>query len=99
MKLIGGSTIRDGSVFGAEAASFTVIAGRRLFSAAKDPVRWQDRSRSSSITGVLDTSDSSKPFSTASTIAEMFGRGSSSHSCDFIANAWLRSCMIEEPSP
>ena len=55
--------------------------------------------RSSSMTGVLDASDSSKPFSTACTIDGRFGRGSTSHICDFIAKAWLRSCMIEEPSP
>ena len=55
--------------------------------------------RSSSMTGVLDASDSSKLFSTACTIDGRFGRGSTSHICDFIAKAWLRSCMIEEPSP
>ena len=55
--------------------------------------------RSSSITGVLEASDSSKPFSTACTIDGRLGRGSSSQICDFIAKAWLRSCMIEEPSP
>ena len=36
---------------------------------------------------------------TACTMLGRLGRGSSSHSCDFIANAWLRSCMIDEPSP
>ena len=55
--------------------------------------------RSSSITGVLEASDSSKPFSTMLTIVGRFGRGSSSQICDFIANAWVRSWMIEAPSP
>ena len=56
--------------------------------------------RTSSITGVFDASDSSKPSSTALTIDSAgSGRGSSSQICDFIAKAWLRSCMIEEPSP
>ena len=55
--------------------------------------------RSSSITGVRLASESSKPGFTAATIAGRFGRGSSSQICDFIAKAWLRSCMIEEPSP
>jgi hypothetical protein len=30
---------------------------------------------------------------------DKFGRGSSGHNWDFIAKAWLRSCIIEEPSP
>ena len=55
--------------------------------------------RSCSITGVWLASDSSKPSFTASTIDGRLGRGSSSQICDFIANAWLRSCMIDEPSP
>ena len=55
--------------------------------------------RSSSITGVLEISDSSNAVSTARTIEGRFGRGSISHICDFIAKAWTRSCMIEEPSP
>ena len=38
--------------------------------------------RNSSITGVLEASDSSKPFSTCSTMEGRFGRGSSSHICD-----------------
>ena len=41
--------------------------------------------RTSSMTGVLETSDSSKPFFTALTIDGRFGRGSSSQICDFIA--------------
>ena len=40
-----------------------------------------------------------EPTSTAFTIDGRFGRGSNSQICDFIANAWLRSCMIDEPSP
>lgn len=52
-----------------------------------------------SITGVLLASDRSKPSLTACTMQGRLGRGSSSHICDFIAKAWLRSCMIDEPSP
>ncbi len=55
--------------------------------------------RTSSITGVLDASDSANPCSTMRTIDGRFGRGSSSQIWDFIAKAWLRSCMMEEPSP
>src|SRR5262245_59699210 len=55
--------------------------------------------RSSSITGGLDASDNAKPVSTARTIDGRFGRGSSSQICDFIAQASLRPCMIEEHSP
>ena len=55
--------------------------------------------RTSSITGVLDASDRAKPCSTMRTIDGRLGRGSSSQICDFIAKAWLRSCMMEEPSP
>src|ERR1039458_10409183 len=53
--------------------------------------------RSSSITGVWLASDSAKPCSTARTIEGRLGRGSSSHICDFMANAWERSCMMLEP--
>ena len=55
--------------------------------------------RSSSMTGVFEASESSKPFSTMRTMVGRFGRGSSSQICDFMAKGWLRSCMIEEPSP
>ena len=55
--------------------------------------------RSSSITGVPLASESSKPFSTARTIAGRLGRGSSSQTCDFMAKAWLRSWMMLAPSP
>ncbi len=75
------------------------IAGARFAFALKLPCTWQARMRSCSITGVLEASESSKPRSTASTIFGRFGRGSSSHICDFIAKACVRSCMIEEPSP
>ena len=51
------------------------------------------------MTGVLETSESSKPSSTALTIDGRFGRGSSSQTWLFMAKAWLRSCRIEEPSP
>ena len=91
--------MRSTSRTGFSTASLTVIAGRTLSLARKLPVMWQARSRSNRNTGVLDASESSKPFSTAFTIASMLGRGSSSHICDFMAKAWDRSCMIEEPSP
>ena len=55
--------------------------------------------RSSSITGVLLASDSAKPCSTMSTMVGRFGRGSSSHICDFIAKACVRSWMMLAPSP
>ena len=55
--------------------------------------------RSCSITGVWLASDSSKLFSTASTIDVRFGRGSISQICDFIANACVRSWMMLDPSP
>ena len=55
--------------------------------------------RAGMITGVLLASDSANPLSTASTIADTLGRGSSSHIWDFIANACARSCMMLEPSP
>ena len=42
---------------------------------------------------------SSKPCSTARTIAGRCGRGSRSHICDFIAKACVRSCMMLAPSP
>ena len=75
------------------------IAGSRFGFVANVPCTWQARMRSSSITGVLEASDSSNPFSTIRTIVGRSGRGSSSQICDFIANACVRSCMIEEPSP
>ena len=55
--------------------------------------------RISSMTGVFDASDSSNPSSTSLTIVSRLGRGSISQIWLFIAKAWLRSCMIEEPSP
>src|ERR1700692_572010 len=55
--------------------------------------------RNCSITGVLEVSDNPNPCPTARTIDGRFGRGSSSQICDFIAKAWLRSCMMEELSP
>ncbi len=80
-------------------ASRSVKVGRTLSVVAKRPCTWQARMRTSSITGVLVASDSSKPFFTALTMQGRFGRGSSSQICDFIANGCTRSCMIEEPSP
>ena len=84
---------------GAASASAAENVGRRLSLAAKRPYTWQARMRSISITGVWLASDSSKPCSTARTIAGSCGRGSSSHICDFIAKAWVRSCMMLAPSP
>ena len=49
--------------------------------------------------GVFEASLSSNPTRTASTIDGRLGRGSSTQTLDFIAMAWLRSCMMEEPSP
>ena len=66
---------------------------------SKLPVTWQERMRTIIITGVFDASDSAKPSPTALTMLGRFGRGSSSQICDFIAKGWLRSCMIDEPSP
>ena len=63
------------------------------------PWTWHARIRSSSNTGVFEASDNSKAISTVSTIFGRLGRGSSSHICDFIANAWLLSWMIDAPSP
>src|SRR5258707_15617628 len=51
------------------------------------------------MTGGEEASDSWKPAPTALTIEGRFGRGSSSHICDFIAKACERSCMMEEPTP
>ncbi|MNL83924.1 hypothetical protein D3C87_2117160 [compost metagenome] len=75
------------------------IALRRLRDVTNWPCTWHDRIRSCSMTGVLDASDKSNPSLTAWTIHGRLGRGSSIQICDFIAKAWLRSCMIEEPSP
>ena len=55
--------------------------------------------RSSRMTGVLEASDSSKPFSTLRTSVGRSGRGSISHSEDFTAKAWVRSWMTLAPSP
>ena len=55
--------------------------------------------RSCSITGVWLASLKSKPSLTACTMDGRLGRGSSSQICDFMAKAWLRSCMMELPSP
>lgn len=55
--------------------------------------------RSWSMTGVWLASESSKLFSTASTMDVRLGLGSISHICDFMANAWVRSWMMLEPSP
>jgi hypothetical protein len=70
---------------GFSSASRRVKLGRTLSLAGKRPCTWQARMRTSSITGVFDASDSSKPFSTAFTIDGRLGRGSSSQICDFMA--------------
>ena len=95
----GGSTMRLTSRTGFSSACLSVKLGRRLACVTKLPCRWQERMRSSSITGVLLASDSAKPSCTAFTMAGRLGCGSSSHICDFMAKAWVRSCMMEEPSP
>ena len=98
-KEAGGSTMRPVSRRGDSSASATVIAGRLLSLAMNLPCTWQQRMRTSIMTGVFDTSESSKPSSTALTIDGRLGRGSSSQTWLFMAKAWLRSCMMEEPSP
>ena len=96
---MGGNTTREKSRRGADSASRTDRGGGTLSRHSNDPVTWQERIRTISMTGLFETSESSKPCPTAFTIEGRFGRGSISQNCDFIANAWLRSCMIEEPSP
>ncbi len=80
-------------------ACCSVNGGRRFARVRKRPTTWQARMRSMSMTGVLLASDSSNPCSTACTMLGRLGRGSSSHICDFMAKAWVRSCMMLEPSP
>ena len=58
---------------GADSASATVMAGRLLSLVVKLPCTWQQRMRTSSMTGVLEASESSKPSSTALTIDGRFG--------------------------
>jgi hypothetical protein len=89
------SRLKTGFVIGLRRENF----GATLSFVSKLPCTWQARMRSSSITGVLLASDSSKPFSTMRTMEGRFGRGSSSQTCDFCAKAWLRSWMMEAPSP
>ena len=84
---------------GVAIACASVNGGRRFADAVNWPWTWQARMRSSIITGVRLASESSNPALTAATIDGRFGRGSSSQICDFIAKAWLLSCMIDEPSP
>ena len=55
--------------------------------------------RSSIMTGVFEASDNSKADSTIRTMVGRFGRGSISHSADFIAKPWVRSWMTDAPSP
>ena len=95
----GGNTMRFTSRRGFSNACLSVYAGRRFSCVTKLPCRWQERMRSSSITGVLVASESSKPSCTALTIAGRLGWGSSNHICDFMAKACVRSCMMDEPSP
>ena len=96
---IGVSTTRAKPDCGALSASRTDSRGRTLSLVAKLPVTWHDLIRTINITGEFDASDSAKPSATALVIDVRLGRGSSSQNCDFIAKAWLRSCMIEDPSP
>jgi len=95
----GGSAIRAVSRRGEASASSGRNSAVRLAAATKRPWTWQARIRSISITGVWLASESAKPCFTAATIEGRFGRGSSSQTCDFIAKACVRSCMIDEPSP
>ena len=74
-------------------------AAATLLLAVNEPKTWQARTRSSTITGVLEASESSNPFSTILTIVGSSGRGSSSHSDDFSANACVRSWITLAPSP
>ncbi len=99
MKLAGGSTMREVSRRGDSRACFSENAGERLSLAMKLPCTWQARMRISSMTGVFDASDNSNASSTARTMLGRLGRGSSSQIWLFIANACVRSCMIDEPSP
>src|SRR3546814_4512881 len=46
----------------------TLFPYTTLFRSTKVPVMWHERTRISSITGVFEASESSKPFSTASTM-------------------------------
>ena len=98
-KLAGGRTIRFTSRCGFSRASLREKAGRTLSLVWKRPCTWHARMRTSSMTGVFEASLSSKPFSTMRTMVGRLGRGSRSQTWLFIAKAWLRSCMIEEPSP
>ncbi len=52
-----------------------------------------------STVGTNVASDSSKLLSTARTMLGRLGRGSTSQTCDFMAKACERSCMMLEPSP
>ena len=99
---IGGGRQHDAgswSRLGFSSAWRRVKSGFLLSFVLKCPWTWQVRMRTSSMTGVFEASESSKPSSTIFTMVSRLGRGSSSQICDFIANAWERSCMIEEPSP
>ncbi len=95
----GGRQMRPKSKSGRSRRSRFEIGALRLSFASNAPCTWQARMRSSRKTGVLEASESSKPFSTMFTIVGRSGRGSSSQICDFMANAWVRSWMIDAPSP
>ena len=84
---------------GWSSACCSVNVGLTLAEVTNSPCTWQARMRSISITGVWLASLSAKPCFTAATMAGRLGLGSSSQICDFIAKAWLRSCMMLEPSP
>ena len=86
-KLAGGSTIRPVSRTGWFLACDRENGGWRFSLVVKRPWTWHALIRTSSITGVFEASDSANPCSTIDTIDGRFGRGSSSHICDFIAKA------------
>jgi len=55
--------------------------------------------RRSTMTGVLEASESSNPCSTMRTMTGRLGLGSSIHSEDFMAKACVRSRATLAPSP
>jgi indolepyruvate ferredoxin oxidoreductase alpha subunit len=65
---------------------------------AEQGIRFENSASEATAAATL-ASERSKPCFTASTMLGRLGRGSSSQICDFMAKAWLRSCMIDEPSP
>ena len=72
---------------GASSASRTVNRVLWLCCVVKRPCIWQARIRIMNMTGVRLASESWKPRSIMSTSSCMSGRGSSNHTCDFMAKA------------